>query len=61
MIEMVDGEPPYFNEAPLEAMKRIRDMQPPSFKDVAIVCHMCTCVSGDNLVHVCVCLECQVL
>ncbi|CDW54059.1 serine:threonine protein kinase PAK 4 [Trichuris trichiura] len=27
VIEMVDGEPPFFNELPLEAMRRIRDME----------------------------------
>ncbi|XP_063385079.1 serine/threonine-protein kinase PAK mbt [Cydia fagiglandana] len=29
MVEMVDGEPPFFNEPPLQAMRRIRDMPPP--------------------------------
>ncbi|XP_059045096.1 serine/threonine-protein kinase PAK mbt [Achroia grisella] len=29
VVEMVDGEPPFFNEPPLQAMRRIRDMPPP--------------------------------
>ncbi|CAK1543133.1 unnamed protein product [Leptosia nina] len=29
VIEMIDGEPPFFNEPPLQAMRRIRDMPPP--------------------------------
>ncbi|KAL5278204.1 PAK7 family protein [Megaselia abdita] len=33
IIEMVDGEPPFFNEPPLQAMRRIRDMQPPNLKN----------------------------
>ncbi|GAB6024326.1 hypothetical protein CHUAL_009496 [Chamberlinius hualienensis] len=33
VIEMVDGEPPFFNEPPLQAMKRIRDMPPPKLKN----------------------------
>ena len=33
VIEMVDGEPPYFNEPPLKAMKRIRDNMPPRLKE----------------------------
>jgi serine/threonine protein kinase len=32
VIEMVDGEPPFFNEPPLQAMRRIRDMPPPKLK-----------------------------
>lgn len=30
---MVDGEPPYFNEPPLKAMKLIRDNLPPRLKN----------------------------
>ncbi|EHB06376.1 Serine/threonine-protein kinase PAK 7 [Heterocephalus glaber] len=34
VIEMTDGEPPYFNEPPLQAMRRIRDSLPPRVKDL---------------------------
>jgi hypothetical protein len=33
IIEMIDGEPPFFNEPPLQAMRRIRDMPPPTLKN----------------------------
>lgn len=33
VIEMIDGEPPFFNEPPLQAMRRIRDMPPPKIKN----------------------------
>lgn len=33
VIEMIDGEPPYFNEPPLQAMRRIRDNLPPRIKE----------------------------
>merc|ERR1712142_875562 len=32
VVEMLDGEPPYFDEAPLSAMRRIRDMPSPKLK-----------------------------
>lgn len=37
VIEMVDGEPPFFNEPPLQAMRRIRDMPPPKLKNTTKV------------------------
>lgn len=39
VIEMVDGEPPYFNEPPLQAMRRIRDNLPPRLKESHKVTH----------------------
>jgi len=33
VIEMIDGEPPFFYEPPLQAMRRIRDQANPSYKD----------------------------
>jgi len=33
VMEMIDTEPPFFNEPPLMAMKKIRDSQPPKIKD----------------------------
>ncbi|CAG5125143.1 unnamed protein product [Candidula unifasciata] len=33
VIEMVDREPPFFNEPPLQAMRHIRDMPPPKLKN----------------------------
>lgn len=35
IIEMVDGEPPFYNEPPIQAMKRIRDMPPPKLQNRA--------------------------
>lgn len=33
IMEMVDGEPPFYNELPIQAMKRIRDMPPPKLQN----------------------------
>ncbi|XP_029808013.1 serine/threonine-protein kinase PAK 6 [Suricata suricatta] len=33
VIEMVDGEPPYFSDSPVQAMKRLRDNPPPRLKN----------------------------
>ncbi|KAG8514563.1 Serine/threonine-protein kinase PAK 6 [Galemys pyrenaicus] len=33
VIEMVDGEPPYFSDSPVQAMKRLRDSAPPKLKN----------------------------
>lgn len=57
VIEMVDGEPPYFNEPPLKAMKMIRDNLPPKLKNLhkvqgsvppppARLCFACVCLDG---------------
>ncbi|VDM78175.1 unnamed protein product [Strongylus vulgaris] len=35
LIEMVEGEPPLFNEQPFQAMKMIRDEPPPTFNPTA--------------------------
>lgn len=35
IMEMVDGEPPFYNELPIQAMKRIRDMPPPKLQNQA--------------------------
>ncbi|XP_075699895.1 serine/threonine-protein kinase PAK 6 [Rhinoderma darwinii] len=33
VIEMVDGEPPYFSDSPVQAMKRLRDSPPPKIRN----------------------------
>ncbi|XP_022236729.1 serine/threonine-protein kinase PAK mbt-like, partial [Limulus polyphemus] len=33
VIEMIEGEPPCFNEPPLTAMKKIRDLPPPRLRN----------------------------
>ena len=38
VIEMVDGEPPFFNEPPLQAMRHIRDLPAPKLKNTHKVC-----------------------
>ncbi|KAM9354512.1 serine/threonine-protein kinase PAK 6-like isoform 2-T6 [Pholidichthys leucotaenia] len=34
VVEMVDGEPPYFSETPIAAMKKLRDEVAPSVKNI---------------------------
>eukprot|EP00117_Sycon_ciliatum_P040498 scpid42533/ scgid29752/ Serine/threonine-protein kinase PAK mbt; Protein mushroom bodies tiny; p21-activated kinase-related protein len=51
VIEMVDGEPPYFNEPPLQAMRKVRDMQPPAFKDSSSVSRPLLSFLQQMLVH----------
>lgn len=34
VVEMVDGEPPYFSETPVVAMKRLRDEPPPTIRNI---------------------------
>lgn len=34
VVEMVDGEPPYFSETPVAAMKRLRDELAPTVRNV---------------------------
>ncbi|XP_028677264.1 serine/threonine-protein kinase PAK 6 [Erpetoichthys calabaricus] len=34
VVEMVDGEPPYFSETPVQAMKRLRDQPAPTVKNI---------------------------
>ena len=41
-IEMLDGEPPYFNCRPVEAMTFIRDLNPPKPRHPENVC-LCIC------------------
>ncbi|KAK6757652.1 hypothetical protein RB195_015455 [Necator americanus] len=53
LIEMVEGEPPLFNEQPFQAMKMIRDEPPPVFNPTANVsaelAHMLSrCVVKDS-------------
>jgi len=48
VIEMVDGEPPFFNEPPLQAMRRIRDMPPPKLKNSNKVCCFIICLFHIN-------------
>lgn len=37
VVEMVDGEPPYFSETPVAAMKRLRDEPAPTVRSVSQV------------------------
>lgn len=39
---MVDGEPPYFSEAPVAAMKRLRDEPAPTVRNLHKVKHTCS-------------------
>ena len=43
VIEMVDGEPPYFSDSPVQAMKRLRDSPPPKLKNTHKVSRYTRC------------------
>lgn len=45
VIEMVDGEPPYFSDSPVQAMKRLRDSPPPKLKNSHKVSQYTRCVT----------------
>lgn len=51
VVEMVDGEPPYFGETPISAMKRLRDEAAPSVKNIQRVRHTGTHVHTRAHVH----------
>ena len=51
VIEMVDGEPPYFNTRPLEAMRLIRDLAPPRLKHPEKASHLLLDFLGRALVR----------
>ena len=40
---MVDGEPPYFSDSPVQAMKRLRDSAPPKLKNSYKVSYCVRC------------------
>ena len=37
VVEMIEKEPPFFNEPPLHAMRKIRDLPPPKLQNYANV------------------------
>lgn len=47
VIEMVDGEPPYFSDSPVQAMKRLRDSPPPKLKNSYKVSYCASCELPD--------------
>uniref|UniRef100_A0A671SU36 non-specific serine/threonine protein kinase n=1 Tax=Sinocyclocheilus anshuiensis TaxID=1608454 RepID=A0A671SU36_9TELE len=59
VVEMIDGEPPYFSETPIAAMKRLRDEPAPTISPVLrdFLDSMLTCdpleraSAGDLLQH----------
>ena len=62
VMEMVDGEPPFFNEPPLQAMRRVRDMPPPRLKNTQRVSTSCSLqFSLLHLCFECASAECKLL
>lgn len=49
VIEMVDGEPPYFSDSPVQAMKRLQDNPPPKLKNSHKVGWCITCDPTDPI------------
>lgn len=44
VVEMVDGEPPYFSDTPITAMKKLRDEAAPTVKNIHRVSHTHACL-----------------
>lgn len=51
IIEMVDGEPPFFNEPPLKALQCIRDLPPPKMRNMHRVSPRLQAFVDQVLVH----------
>ena len=51
VLEMINGEPPYFSEPPLQAMRKLRDLDPPIMRtdEEEVSCMVGEKISGRRL------------